>query len=145
MALRIRLIIKALKGTKRGSDVETPALVNSGYVVEKPELLIPEGLASNLGLWPPETIKMEYTSTPIGFGRLYSLGEVLEVQVTTEDKTSPTIKVHVMVSEYEKEVLVSDYLAGLLGIAVEDFREGLWRFREEPLTRVRRSEKAQYW
>lgn len=143
MAVRVRLSIRALKGEKR--SIETSALVNSGYEVEKPELLIPEGLASNLDLWPPQTITIEYASTPIGLGRLYSLGEVLEVRVTTEDKTSPTIRACAMVSEHEKEVLLSDRVTGLLGIAVEDFGEGLWRFRDEPLTRVRISEKPQYW
>lgn len=145
MAVRVRLALKALKGSKIGNRLETSALVNSGYETDKPELLIPESLASKLGLWPPETIKIEYASTPIGFGRLHSLGEALQVQVITEDKTSPAVNVHVMVSEYEREVLISDRLASLLEIAVEDFGEGIWRFRGEPLTQTRKSEKAEYW
>ncbi|MGC8850526.1 MAG: hypothetical protein ACP5QI_08655, partial [Candidatus Bathyarchaeia archaeon] len=58
---------------------------------------------------------------------------------------TPSISVYVMVSEYEREILISDYLAGALGLAVEDFKEGLWRFNDEPLSKVRRSEKPRYW
>jgi len=145
MAVRVKLTMKALKGRKAGSILETSALINSGYEVEKPELLIPERLASELGLWPPETLEIEYASTPIGLGRLHSLGEALEVQVITEDKVSPIARAYVMVSEYEREVLISDKLASVLRIAVEDFGEGLWRFREEPPSQTRKSEKAKYW
>lgn len=141
MAVRVKLNIQPLKGSRE--SLLTSALVNSGYEVDRPELLIPEGLAKELGLWPPGVMSVEYASTPIGFGRLYSLGEVVEVQVTTSDKKSEAVKAHVMVSEYEKEVLISDYLAGLLKLAIEDFKDGLWRFRNDP--KIRKSEVPQFW
>ena len=50
MAVRVRLRIRARHG---GGEVETSALVNSGYEADSPQLLIPRPLAARLGLWPP--------------------------------------------------------------------------------------------
>ncbi|MGC8961421.1 MAG: hypothetical protein ACP5K1_03125 [Candidatus Bathyarchaeia archaeon] len=141
MPVRVKLRIRS----QRGETVEAPALINSGYEAEKPELLLPLAAAMDLGLWPPERMGYEYAHTPVGMGRLYALGEVAEAKVIAEDKDTPSISVYVMVSEYEREILISDYLAGALGLAVEDFKEGLWRFNDEPLSKVRRSEKPRYW
>ena len=44
-----------------------------------------------------------------------------------------------VISPLADEPLISDRLAGALEIAVEDFAEGLWRFRWEPLSKLRRS------
>jgi hypothetical protein len=38
MVVRVRLALKALKGSKIGDKLETSALVNSGYEADKPEL-----------------------------------------------------------------------------------------------------------
>jgi hypothetical protein len=40
--------------------------------------------------------------------------------------------------------LISDILAGRPEIAVEDFAEGLWRFKWEPIEKLRRSEKRAF-
>jgi hypothetical protein len=50
-----------------------------------------------------------------------------------------------LISDTEFEVLMSDYLAGELGIIAEDFKEGLWRLRSDPLDRMRKSHKQQIW
>ncbi|WP_185836144.1 hypothetical protein [Candidatus Korarchaeum cryptofilum] len=44
-----------------------------------------------------------------------------------------------MISQFIDEPLISDVLSGELSIAVEDFLEGLRRFRWEPSERVRRA------
>jgi len=49
VAVRVRLRIRNIENNR---VVETNALVNSGFITEKPQLLIPRGLASELGLWP---------------------------------------------------------------------------------------------
>lgn len=87
----------------------------------------------------------EYSHTPVGMGRLYTLGVVAEAKVIVGDRDTPSINAYIVVSEYEREVLISDHLAGALGLAVDDFRDGLWRFNDEPLSRVRRSEGPRYW
>ncbi len=59
-------------------------------------------------------------------------------------ETSPILS-DAVVSDVEREVLISDYLAGSLGIIVEDFRNGVWRIGGDPNGKVRRSYKPQYW
>ena len=49
MAVRLRLKISV--GDR---SVEAVALLNSGYEASTPQLLVPIGLARELGLWPPE-------------------------------------------------------------------------------------------
>jgi len=50
-----------------------------------------------------------------------------------------TEKRYIVISEYVDEVLVSDQLASVFGIVIEDPAKGLWRLREEAV--VRASEK----
>lgn len=138
MPVRVKLRI-----TSEHRSLLTSGYVNSGYEVDQPELLVPLPLAEELGLWGRAS--EEYARTPIGIGRLYVLCRRAKVQVITGDRETPPVQVCVVVSEFEREVLISDYLAGELGIAVEDFRRGIWRFRDEPLTKLRESEKPQYW
>ena len=145
MAVRVKLKIKTAKGRFIGRAVETIALVNSGYEVEEPELLIPIRLAEELGLWPPPELLMESCVTPAGIARLYSVPHAIDVYLVTEDRTTGPIPCNLMISEYEREVLISDHLTSSLSISVEDFAEGLWRFRNEPLTKLRKSKKPQYW
>ncbi|KPV62744.1 MAG: hypothetical protein AOA65_1639 [Candidatus Bathyarchaeota archaeon BA1] len=125
--------------------VETVGLVNSGYEVEEPELLIPIRLAEESGLWPPPEILMESCLTPAGIARLYSVPHAIEVHLITEDRTTGPVPCNLMISEHEREVLISDHLTSALKTSVEDFAEGLWRFRDEPLTKLRKREKPQHW
>ncbi|HID32616.1 MAG TPA: hypothetical protein EYP24_04495 [bacterium (Candidatus Stahlbacteria)] len=48
-------------------------------------------------------------------------------------------------AEHEDEVLISDSLASMLKIVIEDPKDGLWRFRDEPTTQLRPSEKPVFW
>ena len=139
MPVRIKLRIVL----KTGGEVITSAYVNSGYETDKPEILLPVGLALKLGLW--RNVKEDYARTPIGVGKIHTINDKLKVEVVTEDRKSKTVDVDVVISEFEDEVLISDYLAGELGIAVEDFRRGIWRFRDEPLNKLRKPEKPQHW
>lgn len=138
MPVRIKIKIET-----NDREIITSALINSGYEADRPEVLIPLRLAQELNLWSP--IAEEYVRTPFGIGRMYIICTRAIVQVVTEDRVSSPVRVCVTVSEFEREVLISDYLAGELGIAVEDFREGLWRFRDEPLSKLRKSERPQFW
>ncbi len=138
MPVRVKLRVSS-----ESKSLLTSGYVNSGYEADQPELLVPLPLAEELGLWGRAS--EEYARTPVGIGKLYVLCRRARVQVVTDDRETQPVKVCVVVSEFEKEVLISDYLAGELGIAVEDFRRGIWRFRDEPLSKLRESEGAQYW
>ncbi|RLI41555.1 hypothetical protein DRO59_06635 [Candidatus Bathyarchaeota archaeon] len=49
MGVRVRIRIKSSK-----EEIETPALVNTGFETEQPEILLPVKLAEKLGLYPPD-------------------------------------------------------------------------------------------
>ena len=145
MPVRIRLKLKPLLGPRAGDEIETTALVNSGYEAEAPEILLPLRLAEELGLWPPERLSLTSVLTPIGPGRLYVIGEVLEVRVLVPDRETEHVRASALISEHEREVLLSDYLTSALNIAIEDPRAGLWRFRDELPERARQSEPPRYY
>ena len=50
VAVRVRLRVRSLEP---GKEVVTSALVASAFESEAPRLLVPRGLAVELGLWPP--------------------------------------------------------------------------------------------
>ena len=60
--------------------------------------------------------------------------------MVAQDASSPEVEADAVVSALADEPFISDKLAGALSIAVEDFAEGLWRFRWEPKEKVRQSE-----
>ena len=122
------------------------ALVNSGYEADTPQLMIPIGLARELGLWPPPFDAREETfDTACGPLRVWVVRNVATVQVVANGTTSGEVRVDLIISPLADEPLISDILAGELEIAVEDFARGLWRFRWEPKERVKVSERRQYW
>jgi len=61
LAVRIRLRLR-----RGGLTREVVALVSSGYDADTPQLLIPVGLARELGLWPPRPDTLETTFETAG-------------------------------------------------------------------------------
>jgi hypothetical protein len=138
VAVRVRLRIE------RGDVVrEVVALVNSGYEADTPQLMLPAVLAKEMGLWPPPPdAREELFDTAGGPVRVWILRSAAKIKAVAEDAESGPVEADIVISQLIDEPLISDVLAGKLSIAVEDFLEGLWRFRWEPTERVRRSERA---
>jgi len=72
MGVRVRIRIKSRSS---GIEVETSALVNSGYEVSEPEILLPRRLAEYLALplRPPRARVLIY-ETPMGLYNLLFVG-----------------------------------------------------------------------
>lgn len=140
MVVRVRLKIK-----RDDIEREAVALINSGYEADSPQLMIPVSLARELKLWPPIKAREAVFETAGGPLRVWIIPRAARVQVITEDVSSKEVEVDIVVSLLVDEPLISDVLAGLLELAVEDFAEGLWRFRWEPKEKVRKSESRQYY
>jgi len=100
VAVRVKLKVR---GRRAGSTVETVALVNSGYEVEEPEILLPKPLAEylNLPLTPPAARTLNYES-PFGIYRLTFIAEAVDVELLDVDAARE--KVHCTISPYEREV-----------------------------------------
>lgn len=135
MAVRLRLRLR------RGGQVrETIALVSSGYEAETPQLLIPVGLARELGIWPPPTSSFETVfATPGGPLRVWIIPKAAAVSVVYEGGESKEVMADIVVSHLVDEPLISDKLADALEIAIEDIAEGLWRFKWEPKEKARKT------
>ena len=141
MVVRVRVRIE------RGSRViETSALANSGYEAETPQILVPIRLAEALGLWPPSTeLEESVYDTAGGPLRVWIARSGCVVRVVTEDAESPPVEADLVVSPIADEALLSDKLISRLQIVLEDAGEGLWRFRWEPPTKLRRSVPPRFW
>ncbi|ABL78697.1 hypothetical protein [Thermofilum pendens] len=141
IAVRVRLRV-----ARGGVAVETPALANTGYEAETPQLLVPVRLAQELGLWPPgpgvEETEYETAGGPL---RVWVAPRACRVSVLAPGASSPEVEADIVVSPLACEVLMSDKLIGELGVAIEDAGRGLWRFRWEPKEALRRSEPPRYW
>ena len=63
--------------------------------------------------------------------KLIRIPKAAKASVAEEDRTVGEVDVDVVVSERAEEALISDKLAGKLGIVALDFSEGLWCFKDE--------------
>ncbi|MFP3238512.1 MAG: hypothetical protein RXQ00_04835 [Caldivirga sp.] len=143
MAVRVRL---RLRSKTSQETIETSALVNSGFEAESPQLLIPIPLARQLSLYPPPpTSSVIEVGTAGGPVRVFLVREALQAWVVTGDREVGPKLVDVMISPTEEEVLISDVLAEEFGIVLLAIGSGKWRFIDDPLDKVRYSEKPQYW
>ncbi len=137
MAIRLKLRIR-----RSEKVVETIALINSGYETIEPEILIPSRIAEELGLLPvlpPGSMVKEYVLADGSIARLIMIPRAVKVSVVEEDRVMGDAEANVVISDRADEVLVSDKLAGRLGIVALDFGEGYWCFRDEIGKKIRRS------
>ncbi len=128
LAVRLKLVLEYSVGA-----VETIALLNSGYETLRPEILLPISIARELKLFPPPTTATikEYTLADGSTIHLIKIPRALKVSVTEDDRVVGPIEADVTISEGAEEPLISDKLASKLNIAVLDFGEGIWCFRDE--------------
>jgi len=128
MAVRIKLRVRS-----RVNEIISPALVNSGYESDVPELLLPEQVAEALELYPGvrEAVVERYRVAGGSEIRLLRLKGAGEVEVLTEGRSSSPVTCDIVVSEGEEELIISDKLASRLGIVIIDPAEGIWCFRDE--------------
>ena len=144
MAVRVKIRIKVLS---TGKEVETIALVNSGYETYTPQILVPDKLAELLGVWPRipnQAITHEY-GTAGGFVRKYVIPNYVSVRVVEPDIETSEVIADLVISEIVSEVLISDKLTSKLGIVLEDVGEGLWILKSDPNRKIRRSYSPRLW
>ncbi len=123
------------------------ALVNSGFETTTPQLLIPRRLAEELRIWPDMLSRARIATygTPGGIVRNYLIPEAVKVSVIEEDLETQEELADITISEMEEEVLISDKLAGKLGIILEDIGEGLYSLKSDPKRKIRKTQQLQYW
>lgn len=141
MAVRVKIRIRSSE-----RESETSALVNTGFEAEQPEILLPAKLAEMLGLYPPKpgSILQEY-SVVGGTTTIIKSSEKIHVQLLIKDREMSSVEAIPLISDREDEALISDSLASMLKISIEDAKEGLWRLLDETPEKPRSSSKPQYW
>lgn len=146
MTVRVKVRIKSLKGLRIGSVLETSSLLNTGYAGSSPEIIVPVKLAENLGIWPlpNEAIEAIY-DTAGGPARFYMIKEAAIIQIVEEDCVSKELVVDIVVSPSEREVLLSDFVIGELGIVILNAYRGFWKFDKDELEKVRYSKRPEFW
>jgi hypothetical protein len=129
MAVRLEVKLRALKGKKRKkSEVSTLALLNSGYETDLPEAVLPVNIAERLGflpLLPKDTVLEEYFSVS---GKFTARKIPRGIEISIGDKK---VVAEAVISEFEREVLLSDATISEFEIVIEDAKKGEWRFKSD--------------
>ncbi len=137
MAVRVKILVK-LNGTGK----EVIALVNSGYEADSPQLMIPQALARELGIWPPPPESHEKVfDTAGGPIKVWVLNRFAKAKILAGEVSSKEVIVDLVISPLIDEPLISDILASEFEIVIEDPGRGLWRFKWD--REIRESEKKQ--
>ena len=135
----IKLRLRLVRGD---NNVEVIALVKSGYETLEPEILVPSNIAENLSLYPrlPQgAIIKEYKLADGSISKLIKISKAILVYAVEEDRVVGPVESSLAIAERAEEPLISDKLAGKLGIVALDFGEGLWCFGDEISKVTRRS------
>jgi len=137
--MAIRLKLRLSRGERY---VDVIALINSGYETSEPEILLPSHIAMELGLLPtlpPGSLYKEYILADGSTTRLIVIPKALKISVVEEDRVLGDVESNAVISEKADEPLISDKLAGKLGIVAIDFGEGYWCFKDELGLKIRKS------
>jgi hypothetical protein len=137
VAIRLRLRL-----SRGGHSVDVVALVNSGYETVEPEILVPPVTARELHVYPElpyGAVVGEYRLADGSTTKLIRIPRAVNVYVLEDDRVVGPVESSLVIAEKADEPLISDKLAGGLGIVALDFGEGLWCFRDEIGRVTRRS------
>jgi len=143
MAVRIKIEIQALN---KPSKVEAIVLLNSGFESENPEILLPSRVAELLGFLPDlpaSAVTNTYETAGDYELKMHFLQDSVKIKILTEDKKNAPVLLSAVISEQEREVILSDSAIDSLGIDIVTFSVGEWRFKGE--TKLRASFKKQLW
>lgn len=138
MGVRVR--VRILVGRR---VIEAVALANTGFETDEPQLIVPYSLLLERGVDVGELGRpniVEY-DTAGGSVAMYVYPKACMVSVVEPDRSSSEVVADLVVSLYEKEVLMSDALIEELGIIIVSPRRGLWRFTDDPPTALRGSRR----
>ncbi len=143
MAVRIKVEIKSLEKTP--SAVTTVALLNSGFECEKPEVLVPIKIAELLSFYPhiPKETHVQKYETPAGMIKMHSIEDSVQVCPIVKGKKTKSVKCTLIISEIEKEVIISDVAVDKLRIKIDEVGACKWHLKGEKISRP--SERPQYW
>jgi len=139
VAVRVQL---RLTGPE-GSELLCNSVLNGGFEVPEPYLLLPAACAERLlGDYRASARNQEMEAAG-GEVTFLMAEQAITGRVHTIDREGRQVSFRVLVSAGDAEVLVSDTGIDALGVRIESFAPGRWRFADE--TRIRETEAPQTW
>jgi hypothetical protein len=118
-------------------------VLNGGFEIGEPHLLLPARCASMLlGDYRRDAARQEMEAAG-GKVELVLATQEIEARVATREREGRSVRFKALVSEADTEILVSDAGIDALGVRIESFAPGRWRFADE--TTIRDSDAPQYW
>ncbi|PCN50951.1 hypothetical protein B6U99_01700 [Candidatus Geothermarchaeota archaeon ex4572_27] len=142
MPIWVRVRIRRSGGL---GEVETSAKVNTGFTIGPyPLIRLPRPLAEKLGF---DVERAEVLMGVVDAGGrplpMRRLG-VVEVKAVAPDRETGWVKA-MAVFTGGSSTLLNDVLTERLNIVLERPGSGMWRFADEPPTRLRESAEEEYW
>jgi hypothetical protein len=143
LALAVRVLVRIKIA---GCEVESVALVNSGFETETPQILIPVKMLieNNIDVSALKGSSVEY-GTPAGNVSMYVVRRGCTISVIEPDRVVGEVISDLVISPIEREVLISDALGEELGIEILSLKRGFWRFKDDPPNTIRNSHRPQLW
>jgi hypothetical protein len=102
--------------------------------------VVDEDIARNLGLWPSGDFKVHRVEEASSISEAYVMEGSVELELVGEhDELLSSVVADLVVQKGLMEPLITDITIDELGIQVVSFGKGLWRHRDDPPDKVRRS------
>jgi hypothetical protein len=137
LAVRVRVRVKSRSS---GKSIVVRVLANGGAESPRPCIVVSEDIAESLGLWPTNNFKVHQVEEASSVGEVYVIEGAVELELLGEhDESLSRVGADLVVQKGLIEPLITDITIDELGIQVISFSKGLWRFRDDPPDKVRRS------
>ncbi len=137
LAVRVRVRVKSRSS---GKSIVVRVLANGGAESPRPCIVVSEDIAESLGLWPTNNFKVHQVEEASSVGEVYVIEGAIELELLGEhDESLSRVVADLVVQKGLIEPLITDITIDELGIQVISFSKGLWRFRDDPPDKVRRS------
>ena len=125
MVVRVKLRVIG-----RAGQVELPALVNSGFEADEPQLILPVEVAEELGLLREARALEAFEVAGGGRALGYRIARPIAVELVLRDREPIRVEALITVMPGESEAVISDFLSSELGIVILDATRGVWSHRE---------------
>lgn len=137
LAVRVRVRVKSRSS---GKSIVVRVLASGGAESPRPCIVVSEDIAESLGLWPTNNFKVHQVEEASSVGEVYVIEGAVELELLGEhDESLSRVVADLVVQKGLIESLITDITIDELGIQVISFSKGLWRFRDDPPDKVRRS------
>ncbi|RJX15364.1 hypothetical protein CW703_06430 [Candidatus Bathyarchaeota archaeon] len=139
MVVRVKILVE----TDKGKNIESSAILNSGYESDVCEIALPRKVAKKIGILLKKGVMENYGTAGPSI-RVKRIPNAVRVYLVTEDRKVGPVTADAIILGSD-EILLNDKLIDEFGVVLEKVGEGLWRFKDDPVSTIRKSVKAQKW